>query len=91
MQLADPPADMSFTVQEMQVLEVRHDRWAHLMAHAILLDPSDIERCVAFLPVAANDMHSDFTGGAERVCRKLSRQFRAAFAELPGKARTQRS
>jgi hypothetical protein len=48
----------------------------------VIAVPDLMQNYVAYLPLAVNDMHSDFTGNAQRVCRRLPREFRAAFDGL---------
>ena len=64
-----------------------HDRWPKLVADAVILAPERMQNYVAYLPLATADMHSNFTGNAQRVCMKFPKQFRSALARLSQKDR----
>ena len=80
--LSDPPEKISASTSDLLALGNIHDRWPQLVARAVLLSPSDMTNYVTYLPLAAIDMHSDFTGKATRVCNKLPKEFRSAIAGL---------
>lgn len=83
MTLADYPGSGNISADEMSALDKVHGEWPRVVARATLLLPGSIKAYVSFLHLATTDMHSDFTGYAQKVCRKLPKQFRAAVAELP--------
>jgi hypothetical protein len=82
MQVMDPVEDVSPNAGDMKALANIHDRWAALMAHAALISPDRMADYVRYLPLAANDSHSDFASRAVQVCKKLPKQFHSAFATL---------
>ena len=82
MLLSDPPEKISASISDLLALGNIHDRWPQLAARAVLLSPKGMTNYVAYLPLAAIDMHSDFTGNATRVCSKLPKEFRSAIAGL---------
>ena len=85
MQIMDPPEDTKLEVADMQALAALYDHWPELMARAVLLAPEFMKTYVSYLVLAPNDIHSDFTGNAVKVCRKRPTQFRSALASLQPK------
>jgi hypothetical protein len=83
MALADPPEEVSASNTAMSVLGNIHDHWPQLVARAALRFPESMKSYVAFLPLVTIDMHSNFTGNAQQVCKKFPKQFRSAVAALP--------
>lgn len=59
-----------------------YNRWPHLVAKAALLRPDLMTNYVRYLRLAPNDIHGDFTGNAEIVCRKKHAAFVGAFERL---------
>jgi hypothetical protein len=71
------------SMHDMEVLGRIYERWPKLVTKAVLLRPDMMVQYVRFLRLAPNDIHSDFTGKAEKVCEKNRAAFGAAFALLP--------
>jgi hypothetical protein len=86
--LADAPASNDVPVSEMTVLDKIYEDWPRRLAGAALLMPASMKQYVAFLVLAADDIHSDFTSHAQEVCRKFPKEFRSAVAALPEKDRS---
>ncbi len=70
------------TVHDMASLGRIYNRWPRLVARAALLRPDCMTNYVRYLRLAPNDMHGDFTGNAEIVCRKKHTAFVKAFEGL---------
>jgi hypothetical protein len=87
MTLSDPPEDINAPNTVMFALGSIHDQWPQLVARAVLRFPEGMKSYVAFLPLATIDIHSNFTGNAERVCRRSPKEFRAALDGLQGEDR----
>jgi hypothetical protein len=85
MQIMDPPEETTVDAGDMKALAAVYEHWPALMSRAVLLAPKLMKTYVAYLPLAPNDIHSNFTGGAMQVCRKLPVQFRSALTALPAK------
>jgi hypothetical protein len=70
---------------DMEALSRIYGRWPRLVARAALLssNPKGMLSYVGYLVLAPHDIHSDFTGNAQLVCRKQSTLFRRAFHALP--------
>jgi len=71
-------------VSDMEALSRVYGMWPRLVARAALLSRSrkGMLSYVRYLALAPYDIHSDFTGNAELVCRKQPGPFRRAFREL---------
>lgn len=69
---------------DMEALSRIYGMWPRLIARAALLsrNPKGMLSYVGYLALAPNDIHSDFTGNAQLVCRKQSTMFRRAFHGL---------
>lgn len=87
MALSDPPEEVSANDAAMQALGRIHDQWPTLVSRAVILAPEGMQNYVFYLPLAMIDMHSNFTGNAMSVCKKLPKEFRSALANLPQKDR----
>jgi len=59
--------------------------WPRSIADAVIVFPQYLPAYLRFGLLAPNDIHSDYTGNEERVCRKDPARFRAAFEYLNGK------
>jgi len=70
------------TEHDMAALGKIYARWPRLVTRAVLLRPYGMTNYVRYLKLAPNDMHSDFTGNAEIVCRKKHDAFVTSFREL---------
>jgi len=70
------------TVRDMASFGRIYHRWPRLVARAALLKPDRMTNYVRYLRLAPNDMHGDFTGNAEIVCRKKHAEFVSAFEGL---------
>ena len=75
--------DVTKTEHDMVTLGQIYDKWPRMAAKAASLSPSAMSDYVRYLLLASNDIHSDFTGSAEAVCRKQPAAFRNAFKSLP--------
>lgn len=71
------------TEHDMAALGQIYGRWPGLVTKAVLLRPDRMTNYVRYLKLAPNDVHSDFTGQAEMVCRKKHHAFVTSFTELP--------
>lgn len=76
---------MTESTHDMDVLGKVYFDWPKLVAKAALMRPEMMSNYVQFLRLAANDIHSDFTGNAEHVCRTQRAAFNKAFRALPEK------
>jgi hypothetical protein len=86
--LADAPEEGDISQGEMTALGQINDGWPRMLARAVLLLPASMKEYVVFLALAADDIHSDFTSHAQKVCRKFPKEFRSAVAALPEEDRT---
>ncbi len=68
---------------DMDVLGQIYFDWPKVVGKAALMRPDMMSHYVKYLRLAANDIHSDFTGNAERVCRSQRVAFNNAFRTLP--------
>jgi len=71
------------TEHDMSALGHIYGQWPRLVTKAVLLRPDRMGDYVRYLKLAPNDVHSDFTGNAEKVCRKKYHAFVTSFSELP--------
>jgi hypothetical protein len=69
---------------DMEALSRIYGMWPRLVARAALLsrNPKTMLSYVGYLALAPHDIHSDFTGNAQLVCRKQPTLFRRAFHDL---------
>lgn len=87
MQIMDAPDETTVADGDMAALEMIHQQWPELMARAVALAPDLLQNFVNYLPMAPNDIHSNFTASAAQVCKKSPAAFRLAFSALPEKDR----
>jgi hypothetical protein len=66
-----------------------YEAWPRSLADAAMAFPQYLPAYIRFGTLAPNDVHSDYTGNAERVCRSDPARFQAAFYRLDRKTQTQ--
>lgn len=78
----DNPANSK---EDLSGLAEIYESWPRSIADAVIVFPQYLPAYIRFGTLAPNDVHSDYTGNEERVCRKDPARFRAAFEMLNGK------
>ena len=71
--------------EDSSALAEIYQSWPSSIADAVIAFPQYLPAYIRFGLLAPNDIHSDYTGNEERVCRKDPARFRAAFEYLNGK------
>ena len=82
MTLRDAPTNSK---EDSSALAGIYQSWPSSIADAVIAFPQYLPAYLRFGLLAPNDIHSDYTGNEERVCRKDPARFRAAFEYLNGK------
>jgi len=62
-----------------------HENWPRSLADAAIAFPQYLPVYIRYGMLAPNDVHSDYTGNEERVCRSDPERFQFAFARLDRK------
>jgi len=65
-----------------------YESWPRSIADAVIVFPQYLPAYLRFGLLAPNDIHSDYTGNEERVCRRDPARFRVAFEYLNGKTQS---
>lgn len=81
--LCDWQDGLTESVHDMDALAAVYAEWPKLIAKAALIRPDMLTAYVRYLRIASYDIHSDFTGNAEKVCRSHKATFLTAFQSLP--------
>lgn len=89
MSLPNWHADATKSTKEMESLAQIYEQWPRLVAEAVMAFPQYLPVYIRYGLLAANDVHSDYTGNEERVCRNDRTQFQAAFGRIDGKTQAQ--
>jgi hypothetical protein len=85
MTLPDWHQDATKSTKDMESLAQIYEHWPHSLANAVMMFPQYLPAYIRYGLLAPNDVHSDYTGNEERVCRNDPAQFQAAFERLDGK------
>jgi hypothetical protein len=88
MALSDWHADATKSTKETDSLAQIYEHWPRSVGDAVMVFPQYLPVYIRYGLLAPNDVHSDFTGNEERVCRNDRAQFQAAFARLDGKTQS---
>jgi hypothetical protein len=73
------------STKDMESLAKIYAHWPRSIANAVMMFPQYLPEYIRYGLLAPNDVHSDYTGNEERVCRNDPARFQAAFASLNGK------
>jgi hypothetical protein len=85
MTLPDWHEDATKSRKDMESLARIYEHWPHSLANAVMMFPQYLPAYIRYGMLAPNDVHSDYTGNEERVCRNDPARFQAAFDSLDGK------
>jgi hypothetical protein len=85
MALPDWHDDATKSTKDMQTLAQIYEHWPRSIANAVMIFPQYLPAYIRYGLLAPNDIHSDYTGNEERVCRDDHAEFQAAFERLDGK------
>jgi hypothetical protein len=77
--------DATKSTKDAENLAQIYEHWPSSIADAVMVFPQYLPVYIRYGMLAPNDVHSDYTGNEERVCRDHRAQFQAAFARLDGK------
>ena len=75
--------------KDQKALAEIYRSWPASVAEAAMVFPQFLSVYIRYGLLAPNDVHSDFTGNEERVCRKDPREFQDAFERLDHKTQMQ--
>jgi hypothetical protein len=67
---------------QMESLDHLHTVWPRLLARAVQRLPGFLPAYIRYGLLAGDDIHSDYTGYEQEVCRSDSKRFEAAFLTL---------
>lgn len=73
------------STKDMESLAQIYEHWPRSIADAVMVFPQYLPAYIRYGLLAPNDVHSDYTGNEERVCRNDRTRFQAAFDSLDGK------
>lgn len=88
MTLPDWHADATKSRNEMESLAQIYEHWPRSVADAVMMFPHYLPVYIRYGLLALNDVHSDYTGNEERVCRNDRAEFQEAFGRLDGKTQS---
>ena len=74
--------------KDMASLAEIYETWPRSVADAAMVFPQYLPEYIRYGLLAPNDIHSNYTGNEERVCRADRAGFQAAFDRLDRKAQT---
>lgn len=85
MTLSEWREDTTKSTKDIETLAQIYEQWPGSVADAVMVFPQYLPVYIRYGLLAPNDVHSDYTGNEERVCRNDRAQFQAAFQRLDGK------
>jgi len=80
--------DATKSTKDMESLAGIYQDWPRSIANAVMVFPQYLPAYIRYGLLAPNDVHSDYTGNEERVCRNDRARFQAAFDSLDGKTQS---
>ena len=86
MTLADWHEGATESKKDMENLAEIYESWPRSVADAAMALPQYLPEYIRYGLLALNDIHSDYTGNEERVCRADRTGFQAAFERLDRKS-----
>jgi hypothetical protein len=88
MALSEWHEDATKSTKDTESLARIYEHWPRSVADSVMVFPQYLPVYIRYGLLAPNDVHSDYTGNEERVCRNDRAQFQAAFARLDGKTQS---
>ena len=88
MSLPDWHDDATKSKEDLAGLAEIYETWPRSIADAVIVFPQYLPVYIRYGMLAPNDIHSDYTGNEERVCRRDPARFQEAFDRLDGKTQS---